>query len=119
MSKKIMKISNGVAKSKVKEKSKTKLPESFRYLFWSYRFSEIDPIKHKKTIISNILNHGDLEHWRWLIKTYGRKHLKEVIESIPASEFRKPIRVLLSLLLGIKFKYVSRSDKISAERNLQ
>ena len=95
-----------------------KLPESFRPLLWSYKFSEIDPEKHKKTIIVSVLNYGDLDQWRWLIKTYGKKQLKQIIESLPASEFRKPVAALLSLLLGVKFKYASRSDKIRAERNI-
>jgi|CryGeyStandDraft_7_1057128.scaffolds.fasta_scaffold27849_5 hypothetical protein len=105
-------------KRKVQNLSRTKLPESFRWLLWSYRFSEIDPKEHKKTIIVNTLNYGDLDQWRWLIKTYGRKQLKGLIESLPASEFRKPVVILLSLLLGVKFKYASRSDKIRAEKNI-
>ena len=104
--------------SKSTVKPKIKLPESFRHLLWSYRFSEIDPEEHKKTIIVNVLNYGDLDQWRWLIKTYGRKQLKEILKSFPSSEFRKPVVILLSLLLGIKFKYVSRSDKIRAEKNI-
>src|SRR3989344_8039050 len=97
--------------------SKTKLPESFKPLLWSYHFSEINPKEHKKTIIVNVLKYGDLDQWRWLVKTYGKKQLKKNIESLPASEFRKPVVTLLSLLLGIKFKYVSRSDKIRTESN--
>jgi len=97
---------------------KSKLPESFRPLLWSYRFSEIDPQRDKRIIIVNVLNYGDLSQWRWLVKTYGRKKLKEVIESVAASEFRKPVGTLLSLLLGVKFKYVLRSDKIRAEKNI-
>ncbi|MDO8559140.1 MAG: hypothetical protein Q7R84_02305 [bacterium] len=104
--------------SKSIAKPKMKLPESFRHLLWSYRFSEIDIEEHKKTIIVNVLNYGDMDQWRWLIKTYGRKQLKEIIESLSASEFRKPVVILLFLLLGIKFKYVSRSDKIRAEKNI-
>lgn len=104
--------------NKGRTKRKIKLPESFRHLLWSYRFSEIDPTKHKKTIIVNVLNYGDLDQWRWLGRTYGRKQLKEIIESLPASEFRKPVVTLLSLLLGVKFKYASRSDKIRAEKNI-
>ena len=99
--------------------NKAKLPESFRTLLWSYRFSEVDPKKHKRTIIVNTLNYGDLSQWRWLIKAYGRKQLKKIIEFIPASEFRKPITMLLSLLLGVKFKYVSRGDKIRAAKEIK
>jgi hypothetical protein len=97
---------------------KIKLPESFKPLLWSYKFSEMDPEKHKETIITNVLNYGDLDQWRWLIKTYGRKQLKEIIESMPASQFRKPVVTLLSLLLGIKFKYATRNDYIRAKKNL-
>ena len=99
-------------------KPKAKLPESFRRLLWSYRFSEINPKAHKKTIIVNVLNYGDLDQWRWLIKTYGKTQLKEIIESLPVSEFRKPVAILLSLLLGVKFKYVSQGAKIRAAKNI-
>lgn len=94
------------------------MPESFRHLLWSYRFSEVDPYEHKRAIIVNTFNYGDLDQWRWLVKTYGRKQLKKTIESLAASEFRKHIRVLLSLLLGVRFKHASRSDKIRAEKNI-
>ena len=99
-------------------KNHKKLPISFKPLFWSYRFSEIDPKEHKRTIIVNVLNYGDLYQWQWLIKTYGAKELKKDIESMPASEFRKPVVILLSLLLGIKFKYVSQNAKIRAEKGI-
>lgn len=95
-----------------------KLPNYFQPLFWSYNFSLLDLKKHERVIVVNVLNYGDLSQWRWLIKTYGRKKIKEFIESIPASEFRKPVVILLSMLLGVKFKYVSRGDKIRAERRI-
>jgi uncharacterized protein DUF6922 len=38
------------------------LPETFRPLLWSYDFSRIDPLKHKKTIILQALNYGTLAH---------------------------------------------------------
>ena len=100
--------------------SKAKLPLSFKPLFWSYDFDLLDPQKHKRAIIVNVLNYGDLSQWQWLIKTYGKREIKEFIENIPASEFRKPILILISLLLGIKeFKYVSRSDYIRTKKNLE
>jgi hypothetical protein len=34
------------------------LPQTFRPLLWSYDFSRIDPLKHKKTIIVQALNYG-------------------------------------------------------------
>ena len=97
---------------------KARLPEFFKPLFWSYKFSLLDPYRHKRVIVVNVLNYGDLNQWQWLIKTYGKSELKNFIESLPASEFRKPVRKLLFLLLGTRFKYVFRGDKIRAERNI-
>jgi ABC-type uncharacterized transport system ATPase subunit len=98
---------------------KTKLPLNFKSLFWSYKFSSIDPERHKKSIIINAINYGRWEHWQWLIKNYGREKVKKIIKEIPASEFRPRALKLISLLLNIKkLKYASRSDKIRAEGNL-
>ena len=99
---------------------KAKLPESFRPLLWSYKFSEVDPNQHKRVIIVNTLNYGNLDQWRWLIKTYGREELKSTIKSISASEFRKPVIKLFFLLFSIKkLKYASRSDYIKARKGIR
>lgn len=96
-----------------------KLPVNFKSLFWSYRFSSIDPEKHKKRIIINTINYGRWEHWHWIIKNYGKENVKKTIEETPASEFRPQALKLISLLLNIKkLKYASRSAKIKAEKNL-
>ena len=96
-----------------------KLPQDFKKLFWSYDYSLIDSDKHQKVVITSLLNYGDLNHWRWLIRTYGKDKLKRLLTAIPTTEFRKPVLILLSLLLNInKFKYVSRSDKIKAKKGV-
>ena len=101
------------------KKVKLNLPQEFKQLFWSYKFSSINPEKHKRTVIINTINYGRWEHWRWIIKNYGKKEVKQVIEKTPASEFRKRVLKLICLLLKIKkLKYASRSDKIRAEKNL-
>lgn len=98
---------------------KTKLPRDFKYLFWSYDFSSVDPKKDKERIIVNIINYGQRRHWKWLIRTYGKENLRRTIENIPMTEFRKRALRLISLLLNIKeFKYVSRSDKIKAKKSI-
>lgn len=97
---------------------KSKLPEKFKPLFWSYKFSSIDPGKHKRTIIISAINYGKWEHWQWLIKEYGKKEVRRVIIETPASEFRLRALKLISLLLKIKkLKYASRSNKIRAEKS--
>ena len=96
------------------------LPLFFKPLFWSYKFSSINPQKNKKTIIINTINYGRWKHWLWIIKFYGRQEVKKIIEETPKTEFRAPALKLISLLLGIKrLKYASRSDYIRSQKNIQ
>ena len=85
------------------------LPETFRPLLWSYDFSRIDPLRHKKTIIVQALNYGTLSQWRWLIENYGREGVQDVVDHIPATELRPRSLRLASLLLGVeRFNYAPR-----------
>jgi len=98
-----------------------KLPKKFKHLFWGYKFSSLDSKEDKYLIVVNTLNYGDLDHWRWLVKTYGKRNLRKMIrEEIPASEFRSPSTLkLVCLLFNLKsLKYASRSDKIKAKKGL-
>jgi hypothetical protein len=85
------------------------LPETFRPLLWSYDFSRIDPLKHKKTIILQALNYGTLAHWRWLVQSYGREGVREVLTHVPASEIKPRSLRLASLVFGVeRFNYAPR-----------
>jgi hypothetical protein len=96
------------------------LNKNFRPLFWGYNFDSINLLKDKRIIIVNSLNYGSLDHWRELVKIYGRENLKKSIELIPKSEFRKQVIKIIKLLFKInKFKYVSRSAQIKAERGIR
>ena len=89
--------------------SKTRLPEAFRPLFWSYRFEDIDPQLQKKTIIVQLLNYGTLDHWKWLVSQYGRGEIRRVLQTIPATEIRKRTRELAGLLFSItNWRYAQR-----------
>lgn len=100
-------------------KRKIKLPESFRHLLWSYKFSEVDFKEHKERIIVNTVNYGNWEHWQWIINYYGINEVKKVILNLPASEFRARALKLICLLLKIKkMRYATRSDKIRAAKNI-
>ncbi len=77
------------------------LPETFRPLLWSYDFSRIDPVRHKKTIIVQALNYGTLAQWRWLVENYGREAIRDTVARIPASEINPRSLRLASLLLGV------------------
>jgi hypothetical protein len=65
---------------------KVTLPQTFRPLLWSYDFERVDPLRHKKTIVVQTLNYGTLAQWRWLIQTYGREGIREILARISASE---------------------------------
>jgi hypothetical protein len=85
------------------------LPESFRPLLWSYDFDRIDPIKHKKLLITQAVNYGTLSQWRWLTQTYGRAQVRETLSTIAATEIRPRSRRLASLLFGVEhFNYAPR-----------
>ncbi len=85
------------------------LPETFRPLLWSYDFSRIDPLKHKKTIIVQALNYGTLAHWRWLVQSYGREGVRDELTHVPASEIKPRSLRLASLVFGVeRFNYAPR-----------
>lgn len=97
----------------------SKLPLFFKPLFWSYKFPLMDPQKNKKRIIIDTINYGGWKHWVWIIKFYGEKEVKRIIEETPRTEFRAPALKLISLLLGIKnLKYASRSDYLRSQKNI-
>lgn len=91
---------------------KVKLPRSFAPLLWSYDFRTLDPENEKRPIIVNAINYGDLEHWRWLIRLYGKDGVRHVLEEIPVTELRPRVRRLATLMFGIsKFRYAPRGAR--------
>lgn len=98
---------------------KTKLPQNFKTVLWSYDFPKINPETDKERIIINAINYGDWRHWQWLFRHYTPKELKRTVGNIPISEFRERALKLVGLLLKIKkMKYASRSVKIRTEKNI-
>lgn len=101
------------------ENQSCQLPSFFKPIFWSYKFSSINPEKNSKRIIIDTINYGSWEHWLWVVNFYGKMKLKKIIEITPKTEFRKPALKLISLLLGIKkMKYESRSHYIKIQKNI-
>jgi|SRR3989338_7863841 len=77
-----------------------KLPASFQSLLWSYNFSVLNPDTHKKAIIVSTINYGDLAHWRWIIRYYGKEVIRDLLETILASEFRPRAWRLASIIFS-------------------
>jgi hypothetical protein len=67
--------------------NKRQPPESFKPLLWSLKWSEIDINEDRDDIIVSAINDGTLDHWRWIIKTYGKETVREVLEHHLVSEF--------------------------------
>lgn len=89
--------------------SKITLPDTFRPLLWSHDFRRIDPMRHKKTIVVQTLNYGTLDQWRWLIKSYGREGVREVLAQVTASEIKPRALGLAALVFGVnQFNYARR-----------
>lgn len=95
----------------VQNKSANSLPDFFRPLMWSYDFNLLDLEENKRTIILNTINYGDLKHWRWIAKHYGKDEVKKVLESIPAWALRNRVRKLVSLIFSPDLNYASRGVK--------
>ncbi|MBU1179417.1 hypothetical protein KJ885_00555 [Patescibacteria group bacterium] len=99
----------------MKKKTKNKLPEFFKPILWSYDFSKVSPQKNKKAIIINTINYGDLCHWRWIAKFYGKPAVKKVLSQVSVSEIRPRAKKLSAAIFNIKkFDYAPRGSKRKA-----
>jgi hypothetical protein len=55
------------------------LPSFLHRHFWNCRVGELDTELHKGAIIETLLEHGDLEAWKWMMKTYKEKEIIPVL----------------------------------------
>ena len=77
------------------------LPTMFRPLLWSLKWESVDVERDKEDIIVNTVNEGTLTHWRWIIKTYGKEEICEVLARRLASEFHAESLNLATLIFGL------------------
>ena len=75
-------------------------PQSFRPLLWSLRWKDIDVTKDKEDIIVNTVNDGSLDQWQWLIKTYGKDAIRDVLQKRLATEFHPESRNLANIIFS-------------------
>lgn len=93
-----------------KNTSKTQPPQMFRPLLWWARWEDVDEEEDKEDIIVSAINEGTLDHWRWLIDTYGKDTIQRVLEKRLTSEFHKESRNLAKLIFSISsFKHARTS----------
>ena len=61
-----------------------KLPEQFRYLFWDTRFEDVDVQRHARAIIVKMLTFPNSETIHWLLTTYDKALIIDVLETSKA-----------------------------------
>jgi len=73
----------------------------FRPFLWWAKWEDIDIKEDKEDIIVSAINEGTLDHWRWLINTYGKETIRKVLEKRLATEFHPESRSLAKLIFSI------------------
>src|SRR5690348_8516765 len=68
------------------------------------------PGKSHSTGFLTVLRHAmQLEYWRWLVQSYGREGVRDVLAHVPASEIKPRSLRLASLVFGVeRFNYAPR-----------
>lgn len=94
----------------MKTQKGTQPPEMFRPFLWWARWEDIDIQEDKEDIIVSAINEGTLDHWRWLIRIYGKDTIRRVLKKRLASEFHPESRNLAKVIFSIpKFRHARRS----------
>ena len=89
-------------------KSSSSLPENLSSILWSYDLGKLDLKNDRRAILINIINYGNWNQWRWLVKTYSPTVVREEIKEIPATAFRPGALKLISLLLKVSIPQHAR-----------
>ncbi len=77
------------------------IPESFRPILWSLKWDNLDINKDKNDIILNTVNEGTLAQWRWIVKTYGKETIREILAKRLATEFHPESRNLARVIFDL------------------
>lgn len=85
----------------IKAHNSRSLPELFRPLLWSLKWEDVDINKDKNDIILGAVNEGTLAHWRWIIKTYGKETIRQVLSKRMATEFHPESRNLAKVVFDL------------------
>ncbi len=72
--------------------------------FWDVDIEELDLVKHKKFIISRVLEHGTLGQIKELKKTYSKNEIAEVVRN--SNNISRRVAMFWANLLDIPAKEV-------------
>jgi len=76
-------------------------PRIFATLIWWARLEDLDIEEDREDLIVSAVNEGTLVHWRWLIATYGKKVVRQVLEKRLVSEFHPESRSLAKVVFSV------------------
>jgi len=79
-------------------------PQPVKAVLWSYDINHIEVQKHKKIIISQVLNFGSKEAIEWLFKQYDFTLVEKIANTIPLFQWNKKSLSLWKLVLSINPK---------------
>lgn len=95
-----------------------KIPSFFKPILWSYDIATLDSEKNKRTILTQTINYGDLQHWRWIARAYGKRTIRHGIADIPVTTFRPSALRLATLLFSLKsFHYAPRGTNTERKKS--
>lgn len=80
---------------------KNDLPKSVKQVLWSYDTSRIDLWRHRRLIVSQVLNYGNQEATKWLFDHYGQEEVARIASTIPLGQWDKKSLALWSLVLNV------------------
>lgn len=72
----------------------------FRPLLWGLRWGVLRVWEDREAIILATLNYGDIEHLRWIIKTYGVSEIRRVLSRRLETEIFPESRNLAKILFS-------------------
>jgi len=84
----------------MKTETTISIPLYFKPILWSYDFEKLDPQKNKRDIILNTINYGNLIHWFWILKNYGKARVWRIAKQSRPTELRIGARRLAEVIFG-------------------
>lgn len=83
------------------------LPKFLQPCFPSYNVKTLDKNRHKKLIITEILNYGTEKDLEWLAKTYSKNDLKQVLSRPDKGVWLKEVLTYWQKIFDLK---ISKRD---------
>jgi hypothetical protein len=78
-----------------------RIPPSLRPLLWGLKWENLNLEQDAQDIIGSVVNEGNMDQWRWLVKTYGKEKIRQVLKNRLFTEFHPESRRLAQLIFSM------------------